>query len=88
MARRTVLFCAPSLAATHMEVSREVLLPSRRMVLVLNLIPAVAGTKPWTLDDILAVRTVSDPQVSPDGRWVAYVVQELKADGSDYQSDV
>ena len=50
--------------------------------------PAMAGTKPWSLDEILAVRTVSDPQVSPDGRWVAYVVQELKADGSDYQSDV
>jgi len=50
--------------------------------------PAVAGTKPWSLDDILSVRTVTDPQVSPDGRWVAHVVQELKADGSDYQSDV
>ena len=50
--------------------------------------PAVAGTKPWSLDDILSVRTVTDPQVSPDGRRVAYVVAELKADGSDYQSDV
>jgi dipeptidyl aminopeptidase/acylaminoacyl peptidase len=49
---------------------------------------AAADPKPWTLDDILAVRAVTDPQVSPDGRWVAYVVSALKEDGSDYQTDV
>ena len=30
--------------------------------------PATAGDKPWTSDDILALKTVSDPRVSPDGR--------------------
>lgn len=30
--------------------------------------------RPISLDDLANVRTVSDPQVSPDGRWVAYVV--------------
>ena len=30
-----------------------------------------------TVDDLLAVKGVSDPQVSPDGRWVVYVVSEL-----------
>jgi dipeptidyl aminopeptidase/acylaminoacyl peptidase len=49
---------------------------------------AFAGGKPWTSDDILALKTVSDPQVSPDGRWVAYVVSELNGDRSDYQTDV
>lgn len=49
---------------------------------------AGAAPRPWTFDDILAVRTVTDPQVSPDGRWVAYVVSELNADGSDYDTDV
>ena len=52
------------------------------------LIPAHAGSKLWTLDDLLALRQVSDPQVSPDGRWVAYVVNEQNADRSDYQTDV
>lgn len=34
--------------------------------------------------DINAVRTIADPQVSPDGQWVAYTVQaaDLKADKS------
>ena len=49
---------------------------------------AGAGTKPWTSDDILALKTVSDPQVSPEGKWVAYVVSELNEDKSDYQTDL
>jgi len=50
--------------------------------------PALAGPRLWTIDDILAARTVSDPQVSPDGRWIAYVVSELNEDKSEYQTDV
>ncbi len=49
---------------------------------------ASAGHRSWTLDDIFGVRTVSDPQVSPDGKWVAYVVSELSTDGTDYNTDV
>jgi dipeptidyl aminopeptidase/acylaminoacyl peptidase len=49
---------------------------------------AGAGTKPWTSDDILALKTVSDPQVSPDGKWAAYVVSDLNDDKSDYQTDL
>ena len=38
-----------------------------------------------TADDIYAFKTVSDPQISPDGQWVAYTVSQLdrKKDGSD-----
>lgn len=50
--------------------------------------PVLAGTQPWTLDDILAMKTVSDPRVSPDGRWVAYVVEELRPDRSARQADL
>jgi len=56
--------------------------------LVALAVPLQAATKAWTTDDILALKAVSDPRVSPDGRWVAYVVQELNDDKSDYQSDV
>ena len=44
--------------------------------------------KSWTSDDILAMRVVTDPQISPDGRWVAYVVSALNDDHSDYQTDI
>ncbi len=50
--------------------------------------PASAGARSWTLDDILAVRTVTDAQLSPDGRWVATVISELNTEGTDYNTDV
>ncbi|MBM3788890.1 MAG: S9 family peptidase [Acidobacteria bacterium] len=36
-----------------------------------------------TIDDLLAVRTAGGPEISPDGRWVAYTVTEadFKQDG-------
>jgi dipeptidyl aminopeptidase/acylaminoacyl peptidase len=41
--------------------------------------------RPLTVDDLSKLRTVSDPQVSPDGRWVAYVVgtQDVEKDKRD-----
>ena len=36
----------------------------------------LAAGRPLTVDDLLAVKAVSDPQVSPDGKWVVYVVGE------------
>jgi dipeptidyl aminopeptidase/acylaminoacyl peptidase len=47
--------------------------------------PALAQAgRLMTPADINAVKTVADPQVSPDGQWVAYTVQaaDLKADKS------
>jgi dipeptidyl aminopeptidase/acylaminoacyl peptidase len=35
---------------------------------------ATRAVRPFTFEDVMAVRQVSDPQLSPDGRWVAYVV--------------
>ena len=37
---------------------------------------ALAAGRPMTVDDLLAVKAVSDPQVSPDGTRVVYVVAE------------
>ncbi len=51
--------------------------------------PAFAGApEPWTWEDALAVRTSSDPQVSPDGRRIVWVVSGLNADSSAFQSDL
>ncbi|MEW4567458.1 S9 family peptidase [Tautonia sp. JC769] len=38
---------------------------------------AAAGGRPMTVDDLLAVKSVADPQVSPDGTRVVYVVSEV-----------
>jgi hypothetical protein len=35
-----------------------------------------------TFDDIVSLKQVSDGQVSPDGRWVAYVVTSTNVKGA------
>jgi dipeptidyl aminopeptidase/acylaminoacyl peptidase len=42
----------------------------------------------FTIDDALALETVSDPQISPDGEWVAYVVSALDLEEDTSQSDI
>src|SRR3954453_13948926 len=39
--------------------------------------PLFAFDRPMTIDDLLAIKSVSDPQLSPDGETVVYVVSEL-----------
>ena len=43
-------------------------------VLSLVLTLPAAAKRPITFDDMISMGRVSDPQVSPDGKWVAYVV--------------
>ena len=38
--------------------------------------------RPWTADDVLAVKAVTDAQISPDGTWVAYVVGDRSRHGT------
>jgi dipeptidyl aminopeptidase/acylaminoacyl peptidase len=66
---------------------------ARRLVLLallLTALPPVAtpGDRPWTSDDVLGLRVVTDPRVSPDGRLVAYVVESLNGEKDAYQTDV
>src|SRR5712692_3178847 len=44
--------------------------------------PAAASQAARTLtpDDLFAIRSVGDPQLSPEGKWIAYTVSALSAD--------
>lgn len=42
----------------------------------------------WIVDDLLKGRRVSDPQVSPDGQWVAYTVGDLNWDANRYVNQI
>src|ERR1700730_10647283 len=47
------------------------------MLLAAYTTPAFAAGRAMTIDDLLAVKAVSDPQVSPDGKHVVYVMSEI-----------
>ncbi len=49
--------------------------------------PALAA-RPLALDDMFKERDVSDPQVSPDGNWVAYEVSQMDAKADETYSHV
>ncbi len=64
----------------------------RRLLLLLLLAPAVAAaqapTRGFTLDDLSALKSVSDPQISPDGLWVAYTVGTVDRKADQHVSDL
>ena len=53
----------------------RILLAILLLAIVAN--PLFRGRTSMTVDDLLAVKGVSDPQISPDGSLVVYVVSEL-----------
>ena len=66
------------------------------MRLVLSLLilaaasPAAAqsGRRPMSLSDLAEFREVDDPQISPDGGWVAYTVSVANGELDRYTSDL
>src|SRR4051794_8698439 len=48
----------------------------------------VANKRPVQIDDLYRYRLLADPQVSPDGRTVAYVQTRLRKEQNDYASNI
>ena len=57
------------------------------IALLFSAVPAFAA-KGLTVDDMLAMQRVSDPQVSPDARWVAFTVRDTDFDANKGRFDV
>lgn len=55
---------------------------------VLALAASAVAQRPMTPDDVMRMRQVSDAQISPDGRWVAYVVSVPDLKENSANSDV
>ena len=47
-----------------------------------------AAGRVLTIDDILGLARVSSPAISPDGAWVAYVVEQVDADKDEKRSSI
>src|SRR5437016_5649827 len=59
------------------------------LLLIAQCSPLCAQTKrPIELEDMFKIKRVSDPQVSPDGKWVAYVVTVVDKAANKTNSDV
>ena len=50
--------------------------------------PALAQKRPLAPDDVYNVKSVGDPRVSPDGKWVAYVVSRAIKETDKNDSDI
>ena len=48
----------------------------------------VVPNRPWTVDDVMGLKAVNQVEVSPNGRWVAYVVTERDQAENESNSDV
>src|SRR5262249_32835865 len=44
--------------------------------------------RPMSFEDVLTIKSISDVQVSPDGKWVAYVVTSVDMKENAYDADV
>jgi dipeptidyl aminopeptidase/acylaminoacyl peptidase len=49
---------------------------------------AAATPRPMTFDDVIALRSVNDAQISPDGRWVAYTVSRADLEQNAADADI
>lgn len=61
-----------------------------RLLAFLACLPGAAFAVPraFTIDDALAIRAVTDPRISPDGKWVAYVVEKNDLDKDEKTSRI
>ena len=66
----------------------------RRLLLALALAGSVVGLpvgatgQTPSIDDVLNLRRVGAPAISPDGRWVAYTVRETNWDENAYETEI
>jgi Dipeptidyl aminopeptidases/acylaminoacyl-peptidases len=63
------------------------------VLLALFLVPALkaqqtASPRPVAISDLFALRDVHDPQISPDGQWVAYSVGSANLDDDKFQERI
>jgi len=51
-------------------------------------VASAAARQPFTAEDLVRLRRVSEPQVSPDGRWVAFTLRETDMEANRGRTDL
>ena len=55
------------------------------LAIFLSSLPLIAQTKhPFTFEDMMALKRVEEPEVSPDGKWVLFAAVDVDLEG-EYQ---
>lgn len=67
---------------------RIALLASIAVALVASLASAQPARRAITIDDLHKIKSVGDPQRSPDGKWVAYTVETVDVEKDKRDSDI
>src|SRR5262245_11241107 len=63
--------------------------PVRIALFVLCLATSVFSQKrPMDFDDVMKLKTVGSPQISPDGKWIVYTVNAADMKENTYNSDL
>lgn len=58
------------------------------LILFLNPLGFAQSKRPMTPEDLYKIKEVSDPQVSPDGKWIAYTISVPDLEGNSFKSDI
>jgi dipeptidyl aminopeptidase/acylaminoacyl peptidase len=58
------------------------------VLLLQNFAASAADKKPMNFDDLMRVQRVSDPQISPDGKWIAYTITVVDKKKNSTDSDI
>ena len=58
------------------------------LVLFLNPLGFAQSKRPMTPEDLCKIKRVSDPQVSPDGKWIAYTISVPDLEENSFNSDI
>lgn len=58
------------------------------VTLIVAMVPVLAQKRPIQPDDLLSLHRVSDPQLSPDGKSVAYVITQTHREKNSRNSDI
>src|SRR5581483_8828607 len=60
------------------------------LLLILFILPftTAGAAQPFTVEDLVRLKRLSDPHVSPDGRYAAYVLRETDMEANKGRTDV
>ncbi|HEV7714461.1 MAG TPA: hypothetical protein VGO53_02630, partial [Steroidobacteraceae bacterium] len=72
------LFMLPTLRLTFASIG----------LLAAGVLAAQPAAKPFTPEDLVQMRRLSDPQASPDGRYVVFVLSETNMDADKRPTDL